>query len=376
MERGVAGPLPRGRRGVDRGSGVGREGCGATGGRARLLDEVRRVIRLRHYSIRTEEAYVQWVRRFVRFHGMRHPREMGAREAEAFLTHLAVDRCVAASTQNQALNALLFLYREVLEREIPALDDFARARRPARLPVVLTRAEVRAVLAQLSGVHWIMASLLYGSGLRLLECLRLRVKDLDLARHGVLVRDGKGRRDRITVLPESLNHPLRAHLLRVRAVHEGDLAYGFGAVHLPRALAAKYPSAPREWAWQWVFPARRRSVDPRSGRVRRHHVSEKVLQSAVREAVRKAKLAKPAGCHTLRHSFATHLLESGYDVRTVQELLGHRNLQTTMIYTHVLNRGGRGVRSPLDEAMAAQGPAANADWTVEIDLPTDQEDIS
>jgi integron integrase len=269
------------------------------------------------------------------------------------------------------LNALLFLYREVLEREIPQLDDFARARRPARLPVVLTREEVRAVLALLTGAQWIMASLLYGSGLRLLECLRLRVKDLDLDRGAVIVRDGKGRRDRITVLPDSLNRPLRAHLQRVRSLHESDLAEGFGAAFLPRALAEKYPSAAREWAWQYVFPARRRSVDPRSGRVRRHHVSEKVLQRAVRDAVRKAQVAKPAACHTLRHSFATHLLESGYDIRTVQELLGHRNLQTTMIYTHVLNRGGRGVRSPLDEAMAAPGSPADPHWPIETDRRSD-----
>jgi integron integrase len=304
--------------------------------------------RLRHYSRSTEQAYAQWVRRFVLFHGKRHPRELGAADVERFLTHLAVDSRVAASTQNQALNALVFLYREVLRMEAPVLESVVRARKPKRLPVVLTRDEVRAVLAELHGTCWLVAALLYGSGLRLLECLTLRVKDLDFATREIRVRDGKGRRDRVVPLPDRLADPLQHHLERTRALHQEDLARGFGAVVLPGALDAKKPRASREWSWQWVFPATSRYHDSESGREQRHHLHETVVQRAVRAAVGAAGLTKPATCHSLRHSFATHLLAGGYDIRTVQELLGHASVRTTMIYTHVLNRGGLGVRSPLD----------------------------
>ncbi len=314
----------------------------------RLLDVVRERIRLKRYSIRTENAYIHWIRRFILFHGKRHPREMGAPEVEAFLSDLAVQRNVAASTQNQALAAILFLYRDVLSIELPWLQDVVRAKRPARLPVVLTRREVEAVLARLDGRDWLMASLLYGAGLRLMECVRLRVKDIDFAMRQIVVRDGKGAKDRVTMLPEKLLSPLHLQLEKAKAVHEADLAAGFGEVYLPYALAQKYPNAPREWGWQYVFPASRRSIDPRSGVERRHHRDPKTLQRSVRNAVRAAGLTKSASCHTFRHSFATHLLEAGYDIRTVQELLGHADVKTTMIYTHVLSRGGRGVRSPLD----------------------------
>ena len=317
-------------------------------GSPRLLEQVRAAVRVRGYSRRTEKAYVAWVRRFVRFHDTRHPRELGEADVTRFLTHLAVDRKVSASTQNQALSALLFLYRDVMRKELSWLDDVVRARRPARLPVVLTRAEVTAILGRLEGVPWLMASLLYGAGLRLLECARLRVKDVDLERREIVVRDGKGGKDRVTLLPESLHDPLRAHLERMRRQHQSDLAGGTGSVELPTALERKYPRAPWEWGWQWVFPATRQYRDPATGHRRRHHLHETVLQRALKDAVRAAGLAKPASCHTLRHSFATHLLEDGYDIRTIQEILGHRDVSTTMIYTHVLNRGGRGVRSPLD----------------------------
>ena len=314
----------------------------------RLLDQVRELIRIKHYSIRTEQAYVQWIRRFIVFHGKRHPTAMGADEVTAFLSYLAVQRNVAASTQNHALNALLFLYRDVLKITLPWLNDVQRAKTPQRLPVVLTRDEVRALLAQLEGTAWLMTALTYGAGLRLLECLRLRVKDVEFHYRQLVVRDAKGQKDRITILPLNLIEPLRGHLVRVRSQHESDLRAGFGRVHLPFALAAKYPAADREWGWQYVFPASRRSIDPRSGSERRHHAHEDALQRAVRGAVRTAGIVKPASVHTLRHSFATHLLESGYDIRTVQELLGHSDVKTTMIYTHVLNRGGRAVTSPLD----------------------------
>ena len=320
----------------------------ASGNPPRLLDQVREVIRIRHYSIRTEQAYVQWIRRFILFHGKRHPREMGAPELTAFLSDLAVQRNVAASTQNQALHAILFLYRDVLKLGLPWLDQVQRAKKPQRLPVVFTRDEVKALLAQLQGTTWLMAMLTYGSGLRLLECLRLRVKDVDFQYRQLLVRDAKGQKDRVTMLPNSLIDPMRTHLARVRQLHEIDLREGFGRVHLPHALAAKYPSADREWGWQYVFPSSRRSIDPRSGSERRHHAPEDALQRAVKQAIRKANIVKPGSVHTLRHSFATHLLESGYDIRTVQELLGHADVKTTMIYTHVLNRGGRGVVSPVD----------------------------
>jgi integron integrase len=316
----------------------------------RLLDQVRRAVRVKHFSRRTEEAYCLWTRRFVLFHGKRHPRELGAAEIRAFLSHLAVEQDVAASTQNQALCALLFLYRHVLEQPLPRLDleGVPRAKRPARLPVVMTPAEVSAVLNQLSDAHRLAGGLLYGSGLRLLECLRLRVKDLDFTRNELVVRDGKGQKDRVTMLATRLKLPLTRHLETVQRLHQDDLAAGFGSVHLPGALARKYPGAATNWGWQYIFPAARRSTDPRSGEVRRHHLSESSMQKAVRAAVTRAGLAKPVSCHSFRHSFATHLLEAGYDIRTVQELLGHTDVRTTMIYTHVLNRGGRGVRSPLD----------------------------
>jgi integron integrase len=309
---------------------------------------VHAAIRIHGYSRRTEKAYVGWIRRFVRFHGVRHPRELGESEVSAFLSYLAVERSVSASTQNQALSAILFLYRQVLKTELGWLDDLVQARRPSRLPVVLTSSEVTAVLGRLQGTPWLMASLLYGAGLRVLECARLRVKDVDLDRREIVVRDGKGRKDRVTLLPESLRAPLGEEIERVRRQHQRDLALGFGSVELPTAIERKYPRAPWQWGWHWVFPAKRFYRDPATGRQRRHHLHESVLQKAMKSAVLSAGLAKPATCHTLRHSFATHLLEDGYDIRTIQELLGHRDVSTTMIYTHVLNRGGRGVRSPLD----------------------------
>jgi integron integrase len=314
----------------------------------RLLDRVRAAARIRHYSPRTEDAYVAWVRRDILFHGKRHPTEMGAPEVTRFLTSLAVNGRVAASTQNQALSALLFLYRDVLELDLPWLDGIVRARRPERLPVVLTREEVRAVLQRLDGVPRLMACLLYGAGLRLLECCRLRVQDVDFASHQILVRAGKGDKDRVTMLPEAVKPDLARHLERVREQHRRDLQHGAGWVELPMALARKYPNAGREWAWQWVFPATRTYVDRLIGHRRRHHLHESVLQRVVKEAVLKAGIAKRASPHTLRHSFATHLLEDNHDIRTVQELLGHRDVSTTQIYTHVLNRGPAAVRSPAD----------------------------
>jgi integron integrase len=314
----------------------------------KLLDQVRDVLRLKHYSYRTEQAYVDWIKRFVLFHQKRHPKDMGRAEVEAFLTHLAVEGNVAASTQNQAFSALLFLYREVLKVEFDAPLDSVRAKKPARLPVVLTRAEAQQVLEGMTGTYQLMAKLLYGSGLRLMECVRLRVKDIDFERREITVRDAKGGHERVTMLPESLVAPLQEHLKRVKLLHDRDLAAGLGQIYLPYALDRKYPSASREWGWQYVFPSDRLSTDPRSGLKRRHHVDESNLQRAVKDAVRLARLAKPASCHTFRHSFATHLLEAGYDIRTVQELLGHKDVKTTMIYTHVLNRGGLAVRSPLD----------------------------
>jgi len=314
----------------------------------KLLDRVHQAIRARHYSPSTEQAYVAWIRRFIFFHGKRHPMEMGQPEVNQFLTHLAVHERVAASTQNQALAALLFLYDKVLDRPLGQIEGVVRARRPRRLPVVLTRQEVRAVLEELDGTPRLVCTLLYGSGLRLLECLRLRVKDIDFQRNEILVRDGKGGKDRLTMLPAAVRTPLQAHLEKVRLPHAKDLARGLGRAPLPDAIARKYPSADRQWAWQCVFPASSHYVD-RHTRVRhRHHLHESVIQRAVKEAVRRAGLARPASSHSFRHSFATHLLEDGYDIRTVQELLGHKDVKTTMIYTHVLNRGGKGVRSPMD----------------------------
>ena len=321
----------------------------------RLLDRVRAALRTRHYSTRTEEAYVAWIRRYIlfHFHAKRHPAEMGAPEVTRFLSSLAVDGRVAASTQNQALSALLFLYREVLELDLPWLDGIVRAKRPERLPVVLTRDEVRAVLLRLEGVPRLMAYLLYGAGLRLLECCRLRVQDVDFAANQIVVRGGKGDRDRATMLPAAVKADLARHLAGVREQHRRDLAVSAGWVELPTALNRKYPNAGREWAWQWLFPATRIYVDRATGQRRRHHLDESVLQRAVKDAARRTGIAKRAGPHTLRHSFATHLLEDGKDIRTVQELLGHRDVSTTQIYTHVLNRGPAGVRSPLDGMFGA-----------------------
>jgi len=320
----------------------------ADAGEPKLLVRLRNKLRLKHYSIRTEEAYVDWVRRFIRFHDVRHPASMGAQEVEAFLTHLAVNLKVAASTQNQAKSALLFLYREVLGVELPWLSSVETAKTPERLPVVLTEREVEALLNHISGTQGLIARLLYGSGMRLLEAVRLRVKDVDFARREILIRDGKGAKDRVTMLPGMIVEALVAHLVLVKNLHEQDLAAGYSEVYLPFALDRKYPAAPTEWIWQYVFPATRLSKDPRSDKVRRHHIDEQTVQRAVAEATRNARINKRATPHSLRHSFATHLLQSGYDIRTVQELLGHKDVSTTMIYTHVLNRGGRGVISPLD----------------------------
>ena len=314
----------------------------------RLLDFLRAEIRKRHYSYRTEKQYVGWVVRFIRFHEGQHPKGLGGPEVEAFLSHLATAKNVAAATQAQALAALLFLYKHVLRVDLPWLGNVTRARRPKRLPVVLSRAEVRRLLDQLHGPYRVIASLLYGSGLRLLEALRLRVKDLDLATRSLVVRDGKGFKDRVTVVPDSLLAPLRIRLARLRNIHEAAVAAGFGGVDLPHSLHRKYPRAHLDFGWQYVFPASHPSRDPRTGLWRRHHLHEQSMQRVMREAVRRSGLDKPASCHTLRHCFATHLLESGSDIRTVQELMGHASVKTTQIYTHVLGRGGMAARSPLD----------------------------
>ncbi|MES2018037.1 MAG: integron integrase [Pseudomonadota bacterium] len=315
----------------------------------KLLDQVRDKIRTLHYSIRTEDAYVGWTKRFILFHRKRHPQDMGKAELEAFLTHLAVELKVSASTQSQAKSALLFLYQRVLELDLPWLTDIVAAKQPIHLPTVLTVAETQALLARMRDVPELIAQLLYGSGLRLMEACRLRVQDIDFNMKQLMVRDGKGAKDRITMLPQRIVTPLKAHLDKVKNLHDDDLQRGKGAVYLPFALERKYPNAPREWRWQYVFPASEFSRDPRSDAVRRHHVGEQIVQRAVRQASIDARINKRVTPHTLRHSFATHLLMSGYDIRTVQELLGHKDVQTTMIYTHVLNRGGKGVISPLDQ---------------------------
>ncbi|MGA9115883.1 MAG: integron integrase [Bacteroidota bacterium] len=345
---GGQGPAVAGERGTVPLPARRRRSSGVSDGKPKLLDQVREALRSRHYSRRTESTYVHWIRRFVLFHGLRHPVRLAEPEINAFLTHLAVKEKVSASTQNQALSSLLFLYRHVVGREVGDLGEVIRARTPERIPVVMTREEVKAVLAFLSGDKLLMASLMYGTGLRLLECLRLRVQDIDFARNEILVRDGKGAKDRITMLPGSVKEALREHLGRVRTIHEKDLKDGWGGVRMPDALDRKYPNAPKDWRWQWVFPQEHRWVNPRTGEEGRHHTDESILQRAVKDAVSKAGLTKRATCHTFRHSFATHLLEGGYDIRTVQELLGHSDVRTTMIYTHVLNRGPAGVKSPVD----------------------------
>lgn len=314
----------------------------------KLLDQLRAVIRTLHYSIRTEDAYTDWARRYIVFHGKVHPKDMGAEQVHAFLSHLAVERRVSASTQNQAKAALLFLYKRVLGIELPWLDEVISAKPSQRLPVVLTQREVRDMLMHTTGTMALVCSLLYGTGMRLLECLRLRVKDIEFARREIVVRAGKGNKDRVTMLPENLILPLQRQLERVKALHERDLAAGFGDVLLPYALDVKNKNAATTWAWQWVFPSNVRSVDPRSGAERRHHLYPESVQRAVRDAAKRTEISKPCSPHILRHSFATHLLQAGYDIRTVQELLGHKDVATTMIYTHVLNKGGKGVQSPLD----------------------------
>lgn len=314
----------------------------------RLLDQVRQSMRLRHFSLKTEKSYIYYIRDFILFHQKRHPREMGVDEIRAYLSHLAINRKVAASTQNVALSALLFLYKQVLELELPYIDNIERAQTPKRLPVVFTKDEVKQILCRLDGVNHLIVSLLYGSGMRLMEGLRLRVKDIDFEYRQITVRDGKGQKDRMTMLPGTTIEPLKLQLQKAHQIHQRDLEMGYGSVELPYALERKYPNAHCEWKWQFVFPSWKRSVDPRSKQIRRHHVYEQSVQRAVRAALQQAGITKHGGCHTLRHSFATHLLEDGYDIRTVQELLGHKDVKTTMIYTHVLNRGGLGVRSPLD----------------------------
>lgn len=315
----------------------------------KLLDALRTQLRVMHYAYRTEEAYVDWIRRFILFHDKKHPRDMGPKEVADFLSHLAVARNVSASTQNQAKAAILFLYRHVLGTQLPWVDDVVIAKVPQRLPVVLTAREVRSLLHELNGTMALVASLLYGTGMRLMEGLRLRVKDIDFERREIVIREGKGSKDRVTVLPENLIEPLQQRLRKTQQVHQADLDGGFGEVHMPDALQVKYPKAGRAWGWQYVFPSQARSVDPRSGVVRRHHLSEQSVQRAISGAAKRAGIHKPCSPHTLRHSFATHLLQAGYDIRTVQELLGHANVATTQIYTHVLNKGGRGVLSPLDQ---------------------------
>jgi len=316
--------------------------------KSQLLEKMRAEIRLRHYSLRTEQSYIHWVRRFILFHNKRHPAEMGEREVTAYLTHLAVDRKVSASTQNQALSAILFLYRQVLDIKLEWLDEVIRAKRPQHLPVILSRKEINILLDEIPGTNGLIARLLYGTGMRKMECLRLRIQDMDFSYRQITVRSGKGEKDRVTLMPDCLTDSLQEHLARVRRLHRMDIDEGYGEVYLPYALERKYPNAGRSWSWQFVVPAAKRSADPHTGVIRRHHWYEDNVSRAIREALRRSGINKHVSVHTLRHSFATHLLEDGYDIRTVQELLGHKNVKTTQIYTHVLNRGGRGVRSPLD----------------------------
>ena len=314
----------------------------------KLLDKVRQSIRLKGYSIRTEKSYVSWIKRFILFHDKRHPQDMGKPEIEAFLSHLVMKRNVASSTQNQAFNAILFLYKYALDTDMPEDINALRSKKPVRVPTVMTREETLKLFAMMHGTHQLMAKLIYGCGLRVMECVRLRVKDIDFAMNQIIVRDGKGKKDRITVLPDDVKPALKEHLVYVKQLHQDDLARGYGRVYLPNALAKKYPNADRQFGWQYAFPAKTLSKDPRSVMKRRHHLHVSSIQKAIRKAVRLSSVVKPVGCHTLRHSFATHLLAEGYDIRTVQELLGHKDVSTTMIYTHVLNRGGKGVKSPLD----------------------------
>lgn len=316
-----------------------------------FLEKVRGAIRIRHYSIRTEQAYIAWIKQFITYFGKRHPIEMGDTEVTAFLTYLAQKRHVAAATQNQALNALVFMYRYVLDKPLGELQSLVRAKKPKRLPVVLSQQEVAGLLSHLTEVHWLIGCLMYGSGLRLMESIRLRIKDVDFSHRALFIRDGKGGKDRVVTLADELLIPLTRHIKTVRTLHERDLSEGFGHVYLPFALAKKYPNAAREWGWQYIFPAQRRSIDPRSNVERRHHINETSIQKAVKKAVRKTSIYKPASCHTLRHSFATHLLESGADIRTVQDQLGHKDIRTTQIYTHVINRGGMAVKSPLSSVL-------------------------
>ena len=314
----------------------------------RLIDQVRNVLRVHHYSVRTEDNYIQWIKRYIFFHNKRHPREMGEKEIRSFLTHLAVDKHVSASTQNQALSALLFLYKKVLQIELEWIDDVVRAKRPKRLPVVLTKGEVDSLLNAMTGTSSIVVRLLYGTGMRLMEAVRLRIQDVDFEQNQIVVRSGKGDKDRITMLPSSMTDELLQHFQKVRDLHNTDLEEGYGRVYLPFALDRKYPNAGLEYGWQYCFPSMKRSVNPRTGQVGRHHINEKNIGRSIKTAARRVGIYKRVSSHTMRHSFATHLLENGYDIRTVQELLGHKDVSTTMIYTHVLNKGGRGVRSPLD----------------------------
>lgn len=340
----------------------------------KLLDQLRREIRMRHYSIRTERSYVDWVHRYILFHNKRHPLEMGPAEITAFLSYLATDLNVAASTQNQACCAIVFLYKRVLDKDLPALGEIVRAKKPARLPVVLSAEETASVLSGLSGLHRLMGDMLYGTGMRIVELIRLRVKDVDFNRRMITVRDGKGQKDRIAILPSELVPELKAHLEGCRSVHEQDLANGTGTVHLPFALARKYPNANKEWGWKYLFPAHKLSVDPRSGITQRHHIYESVLQKALKEATRASGVAKPVHAHTMRHSFATHLLEAGHDIRTVQKLLGHKDVRTTMIYTHVMENGICSVKSPLARVRLIQQERITAAAAIqegrEVSLPS------